>query len=93
MAGYYNYSMSNNAVSAYADGEKPLSKWTKSEIIETLVSEGVSSEKIDLIKSFPQKLSSTIAFAVHRGIIPHHTTTKQIFTKFSRILLRARALK
>lgn len=53
MAGYYNYSMSNNAVNAYADGEKPLSKWTKSEIIETLVFEGVSSEKINLIKKLP----------------------------------------
>ena len=33
MAGYHNYSMSNNAVNAYANGEKPLSKWTKSAII------------------------------------------------------------
>lgn len=36
MAGYKGYSMSNNAVSAYEDGEKPLSKWTKTEIIESL---------------------------------------------------------
>ena len=34
MAGYYGYSMSNNAVSAYEVGEKPLSKWTKKKIIE-----------------------------------------------------------
>lgn len=34
MAGYYGYSMSNNAVEAYSNGEKPLSKWTKTEIIE-----------------------------------------------------------
>ena len=33
MAGYHNYSMSNNAVNAYANGEKPLSKWTKAAII------------------------------------------------------------
>ena len=33
MAGYFNYSMSNNAVDAYSQGERPLSKWTKSEII------------------------------------------------------------
>ena len=39
MAGYYNYSMSNNAKQAYADGEKPLSKWTKSEILDCLPSE------------------------------------------------------
>lgn len=36
MAGYNGYSMSNNAVSAYADGEKPLSKWTKSNILKAV---------------------------------------------------------
>lgn len=34
MAGYYNFSMSNNAVAAYDEGEMPLSYWTKSEILE-----------------------------------------------------------
>ena len=34
MAGYYNYSMSNNAVWAYENGEMPLSKWTKAAILE-----------------------------------------------------------
>lgn len=29
MAGYNGYSMSNNAVAAYENGEKPLSKWKK----------------------------------------------------------------
>lgn len=33
MAGYYNYSMSNNAVSAYESGEMPISKWTKKEML------------------------------------------------------------
>lgn len=36
MAGYYNYSMSNNAVSAYECGERPLSKWMKKDIIKTI---------------------------------------------------------
>lgn len=36
MAGYYNYSMSNNAVAAYENGERPLSKWTKKDIIKTI---------------------------------------------------------
>lgn len=36
MAGYHNYSMSNNAVIAYQNGEKPLSKWTKADIINSL---------------------------------------------------------
>lgn len=43
MAGYYGYSMSNNAVDAYASGEKPWSRWTKTEILEAideLISDG-----------------------------------------------------
>lgn len=31
--GNNNYSMSNNAISAYNSGEKPLSKWTKADIV------------------------------------------------------------
>lgn len=36
MAGYNGYSMSNNAVAAYANGEKPYSKWTKAEILSEI---------------------------------------------------------
>lgn len=38
MAGYHGYSMSNNAVNAYEDGEKPISKWTKTDIINEILS-------------------------------------------------------
>lgn len=34
MAGYDDYSMSNNAREAYRSGEMPLSKWTKTAILE-----------------------------------------------------------
>ena len=34
MAGYCNYSMSNNAVDAYESGEMPMSKWTKTAILD-----------------------------------------------------------
>ena len=34
MAGYKGYSMSNNAVDAYEQGEMPLSKWTKAAMLE-----------------------------------------------------------
>lgn len=34
MAGYHGFSMSNNAVEAYKNGEMPLSKWTKKAILE-----------------------------------------------------------
>lgn len=36
MAGYNGYSMSNNAVDAYNSGEMPLSKWTKTAILEAV---------------------------------------------------------
>lgn len=34
MAGYFGYSMSNNAVDAYENGEMPISKWSKKAIME-----------------------------------------------------------
>ena len=33
IAGYHNFSMSNNAVAAYNNDEMPRSKWTKAEIL------------------------------------------------------------
>lgn len=35
-SGYNGFSMSNRAVQAYEDGEKPLSKWTKAEIMDII---------------------------------------------------------
>ena len=47
MAGYCGYSMSNNAVDAYNNGEKPISKWKKQDItyygIKVLVPYGSST--------------------------------------------------
>ena len=34
--GYRGYSMSNNAVEAYEDGEAPMSKWTKTAILRAV---------------------------------------------------------
>ena len=34
-SGYSGYSMSNNAVNAYENGEMPLSKWTKDCLLYT----------------------------------------------------------
>lgn len=56
MAGYNGYSMSNNAVAAYADGEKPLSKWTKPEILEAIFDNcEISEEKADLLRKMTVK--------------------------------------
>ena len=50
MAGYHGWSMSNNAVQAYEDGEKPLSKWTKKtlvyELADALEAEPEEVEKV-----------------------------------------------
>lgn len=50
MSGYYNYSISNNAVAAYESGEKPSSKWTKKAILNEIIEICDDAEKIDIIK-------------------------------------------
>ena len=47
MAGYSGWSMSNNAVDAYYNGEKPLSKWTKADIIEA-IEDPIKEEELTL---------------------------------------------
>ena len=46
--GYSGYSMSNNAVHAYNNGAKPLSKWTKSAIIDAVAE--IDPEKAEWLK-------------------------------------------
>ena len=46
--GYIGKSMSVNARSAYSNGEMPLSKWTKSAILEVIADE--VEEKLELVK-------------------------------------------
>lgn len=57
MAGYYGYSMSNNAVDAYNEGKRPLSQWDKTAMIEALdnavANEEVSSELASWFKKVP----------------------------------------
>lgn len=36
MSGYYNFSMSNNAVAAYEENKRPRSKWNKDSLISAL---------------------------------------------------------
>lgn len=56
MAGYNGYSMSNNAVAAYLDGEMPLSKWTKPAILEAIFDNcETSEEKADLLRKMTAK--------------------------------------
>lgn len=39
MAGYFGFKMSNNAINAYSNGEKPLTKWSKSDILDELAAD------------------------------------------------------
>lgn len=51
--GYNGYSMSNNAVNAYENGEMPYSKWTKTEIIDAAVKKfELSDDEIKTLKSY-----------------------------------------
>ena len=74
-SGYSGYSMSNRAVEAYADGEMPLSKWTKDVIIRTvrrIVREDAIEPKFDISKL--QKYSTAVlrrAFLTYSSW--HHT--------------------
>lgn len=49
MAGYYGHSMSNNAVAAYSEGLRPISKWNKKDLIESaLDSDGCAFSREEL---------------------------------------------
>lgn len=83
MAGYYKYSMSNNAIAAYEDGEKPKSRWKKSEIIEA-IAQAISSGEVkecDLsyIKKIPAKELKDLCL---RKTSYHHTSSYYNKTDF-----------
>lgn len=67
--GYVGYSYSKNAELAYENGEKPLSKWKKSEIIKEVVSFGSWTE--DDIKGY--RLETLCSFFLKRTSW-HHTS-------------------
>lgn len=73
MAGYDNYSMSNNAVAAYQTGEKPKSKWTKKEIIEELRDQS-EDLKVD-IKALEKLPVSTLREIALVQSSWHHTSS------------------
>lgn len=71
MAGYNGYSMSNNAVNAYANGEKPYSKWTKADILDEIPSE---------LKDIAKKLTA----AEMRGLFLHRTSWHHTSSHYNR---------
>lgn len=82
--GYSGYSMSNRAVSAYNDGEMPLSKWTKALILAS-VEELLTSGADEIMSKLRQLSKRTLAshFLVYASW--HHTSSYYNKTEFYRI--------
>lgn len=69
-SGYSGYSMSQRAARAYEDGEKPLSKWTKREIINKI--KDIDKEKA---QAFSKVKLSVLKDTVLRYSSWHHTSS------------------
>lgn len=84
MAGYCGYSMSNNAVQAYADGERPFSRWTKKEILE-IIEDMMKTKELTLLCSM-EKLRKTPAEVLKNACLSysswHHTSNHYNRTDF-----------
>ena len=84
MAGYNGFSMSNNAVAAYESGEKPLSKWTKTDILEG-IERAIREEELTLnfsmekLKKIPVKILKDICLKYSSW---HHTSNHYNKTEF-----------
>ena len=73
MSGYYGYSMSNNAMAAYEAGLKPVSKWTRAELLEAC------GDKSELVK--PLTVAELRAVLLYRAEW-HHTSSHYNRTDF-----------
>lgn len=84
MAGYNGFSMSNNAVAAYESGEKPLSKWTKTDILDA-IEKAIREEELTLncslksLKKLPAKVLKEICLYKSSW---HHTSNHYNKTDF-----------
>lgn len=82
--GYCGYSMSNNAVDAYNDGEKPLSKWTKAVLLDAVQA---AVEAGEVIINFNFDLLKKVKVAVLKKELLynsswHHTSSFYNKTEF-----------
>ena len=80
MAGYDNYSMSNNAVEAYQTGEKPKSKWTKKDIIDELRNQ-IDDLNVDINELDKLPISALREIALVKSSW-HHTSSRFNRTDF-----------
>lgn len=73
MAGYFGFSMSNNAVEAYGNGEMPLSKWTKKKIFEDIEEMNLDLKcSVEILKKIPVKELKNIILCQASW---HHTSS------------------
>lgn len=80
MAGYNGWSMSNNAVAAYEDGEKPLSKWTKADIFKAINEQEVELKcSIEKLIKLPVKVLKKVCLTYSSW---HHTSNHYNKTDF-----------
>ena len=77
MAGYHNFSMSNNAVAAYENGEMPLSKWSKKAILAAVLD--AAPDALPLLSRCP--LAVLRAHVLRRSSW-HHTSSHYNKTDF-----------
>lgn len=71
-SGYNGYSMSNRALFAYANNEKPLSKWKKSDILQAISDSGIAyTFSIELLKKLK---AADLKKLVLRQSSWHHTS-------------------
>lgn len=84
MSGYSGWAISNNAVEAYYNGEKPLSKWKKSDIIEA-IENAVKEEELTLncsiekLNKMPLKILKSLCLSYSSW---HHTSNHYNKTDF-----------
>lgn len=80
MAGYNGWSMSNNAVDAYENGEKPLSKWRKSDILKAIEESEMELKcSIEKLRKLPVKILKEVCLCYSSW---HHTSNHYNETDF-----------
>lgn len=71
-SGYSGYRMSNRAVSAYENGERPLSKWTKADILNDIKKRGFDNTLVNDLKKLSKKTLMSVALYKSSW---HHTSS------------------
>ena len=80
--GYVGWSMSVNAANAYSNGEKPLSKWRKSEILK-LVNDCIQENHLELsVEDFAKLTLPTLKELCLENSSWHHTSKMYNETEF-----------